>query len=575
MRPRVTSVALTSGKKITPSDNVTLIVGPNNVGKSAVLAGVHHEITQVPWAPVQPPSGPVESVRVTLPDLTGMTDLIANRAKLTPPGSYSYGNFQEHTYVFDNGATLPQSRFVDSVSRSDHFGELAAGMVTFLGPEGRGNILGSQGVPDLTAHQSRSPMQLLWTDRELEKRVDEYMFRAFGKHVVVNRHAGSNVHLQIGVVQEPEPRIGETSPYLDEILALPHLHQQGAGMQAFMGTIMTLATGSFDILLIDEPETFLHPPQARLLGEIVAEMSKETGLQVLAATHSDDFVQGVIAGSKDNSDVAIVRITRPADDENHTAQIEPAAIKALYADPLLRFSKIMDGIFYKGVVLCEAESDCTYYSATLGHLEASEHLSSSDLLFAQCGGKDRLAKAHTSLNAAAVPTAVIADIDMLANKAKFKELFETMGGDFASIEASYNVLDSSVANQRVQPERSLVSIRSQEVLSSGDQKFLIKSEIEELRNLIKAESGWRQIKGKGAGSIDSGDPTNAFNSIIAACKNVGLFVLTVGELERFHPDVSGNKQEWLRKVLETNKYRHSSEAQELLHEVLGWIASKQ
>jgi hypothetical protein len=577
MRPKLATINLTTqGEVINPSDNVTLIVGPNNVGKSAIIAGISAEISKHPSHSPQVVTPPVASVEVTMPPLDQYLALVGQRATLYPAGNHpNLGTLHGPTFVFPNGGNIQEAAIQGLAQRKDWFGELASHLHLVMGPEGRGGVLGSSGLPDLMSDQGRSPMQMLWADRDLEKLISGYMERAFGRPLLVNRHAGANTHLHIGKLDIPEPQIGTKSPYLEAAMKLPLLATQGSGMQAFMGTVLTLATGNHDIILLDEPETFLHPPQARLLGEVVAEMSRAGGPQVIAATHSDDFVQGVVSASKGTAEVTIVRITRPSDAENRAAQVEPSAIKSLYTDPLLRHSKIIDGIFYKGVVLCEAESDCTYYAAALSEVEDLDKRGASDLLFTQCGGKDRLPRAYKALHAAAVPTAVIADVDLLADKTKFKELFEALGGAFATIEASYNVLASSVKSNAIEPERKQVREEFDKILKQSNEKHFSRKHLDELNALIRAESGWKQVKRKGQGAIDSGDPTASFTSILAACSQLGLFVLSIGELERFHPEVSGNKQEWLRKVLEQEIYKSSKEAQTLLREVLTFVGQHQ
>lgn len=576
MRPVVTAVNLTTpGQSVAPSRHVTLIVGPNNVGKSAILAGIHQEIATDPNQPHYQNPRPVESVHVDMPQLDELVGLMAQRARLFPAGAHSHATYGEPTYVLPNGGAVPQSYVFSAQGRSSRFGSLAASMTLFMGPEGRGSSLGSQGLPDLMNDYGRTPMQMLWEDRGLETRLNSFMQRAFGRSIVVNRHAGANVHLHIGEVEMEEPAVGLRSPYLEAVMKLPLLSVQGAGMQAFMGTMLTLASGNYDIVLLDEPETFLHPPQARLLGEVVAEMSRDGGPQVIVATHSDDFVQGVLDGSKVEADVSVVRITRPADLENRVAQVDPESIRSLYRDPLLRYSRILDGIFYKGVVLCEAESDCTYYSAALTAYEGEDSLGASDLLFTHCGGKDRLQRAFEALDAAKVPTAVIADIDLLSDLQKFKSLFEAMGGVFDSISASYNVLTSSIRNHRVQPNREVARREVLKALDGADDEFLSNDEMKLVVTAVRAESGWSQIKRKGVGAIDSGDPLAAFESILSAGKAVGLFLLAVGELERFHPDIGGNKQTWLRTVLERELFATSTESRTLVADVRKFVSSAQ
>jgi predicted ATPase len=576
MRARVSVVNLnTAGQVIVPSENVTLIVGPNNVGKSAVLSGIQQDITFEINQPLNTAGQPVSSTAVTIPQNEEYAAALTKRARLYEAGTYPQGTFYEPTYIFQSGPSLSQSYLKTALQRSNRFGQLASVILSYMGPEGRGGVLNPQQVPDLMMSTGRSPIQLLWEDRALEATLDEYMNRAFGRRLLVNRHAGVNIYLQIGQVSAPEPKIGERSPYLEQAMKLPQLATQGSGMQAFMGTVLTLAAGSFDIVLLDEPEAFLHPPQARLLGEVVAEMSKDGGPQVIVATHSDDFVQGVINSSRADADVTVVRITRPSEAENRVAQVKPEAIKDLYRDPLLRYSNIMNGIFYKGAVICESEADCTYYSATLAYVEETHKLGASDLLFTQCGGKDRLQRAYEALDAAAVPTAVVADIDLLADKGKFKSLFEAMGGDFDAIDAKYNTLEASVKNHKVEPTRNKTRVEVAAILDGSDEVHFSKDELGRLSDLIRSESGWKQVKRKGTGAIDNGDPTAAFNSIVSAGREQGLFLVELGELERFHADVAGNKQQWLRRVLEGELFKASEEAQAFVRAIREFIAAHQ
>jgi len=342
-----------------------------------------------------------------------------------------------------------------------------------------------------------------------------------------------------------------------------------------MGTIMTLSTDPHDIIFIDEPEAFLHPPQARLLGEVVVEMTRDNGPQVIAATHSSDFLQGVLNAAKSTADVSVVRVTRPSSSENRVAQVEPSLLASLYKDPLLRHSKILDGIFYKGVVLCEAESDCTYYSVTLAHLEDTQGLSASDILFAQCGGKDRLKKAYEALTAAGVPTAVIADVDILADRSKFEALFGALGGETEDVATDYSVVSASVSNRAVRPRRALAVAQVDLVLKEGSGEYLSTSETRAIAEVLRSESGWKRLKNSGVRGVDNGAPSTALSSILEKSARVGLFIVPVGELERFHPTVSGNKQEWLRQVLEQELYAEETEAHSLLLKVREFIAASQ
>jgi hypothetical protein len=56
-----------------------------------------------------------------------------------------------------------------------------------------------------------------------------------------------------------------TPEYLQEIMALPQVQEQGDDVKSFVGMLLAITATEYPLLLIDEPETFLHPPQAYLL----------------------------------------------------------------------------------------------------------------------------------------------------------------------------------------------------------------------------------------------------------------------------------------------------------------------
>jgi len=238
------------------------------------------------------------------------------------------------------------------------------------------------------------------------------MQRAFGEELTVDRYAGSEVHLLVGRPQVEEPRPPVTDEYLKSLSSLRRLSAQGDGMRAFMGMLLTIKTSKYRLIVIDEPEAFLHPPQARLLGRILAEQHAD-GTQIVVATHSEDIVQGVTSAAPPTGyDPTIVRLNRRGPDFS-AFQISVEKVQQLYHDPLLRHSSVMSGLFYQGVAVCEGDSDCTYYQAVLAHLVSSSTVAARDVHFMHCGGKARIWKALDALRSANVPAVALVDFDVL------------------------------------------------------------------------------------------------------------------------------------------------------------------
>ena len=147
-------------------------------------------------------------------------------------------------------------------------------------------------------------------DVNLLRRVANYVKEAFGTSVAPL--LGKNIPLCIGPDINKSEISGDTMPeveanYLQRLASYPQLQDQGDGMRSFIGVILWLILEHYNIFLIDEPETFLHPPQATLLGSVVGELISDEQ-QSFIATHSMNFINGLL--EKVPNRVRIVRITR-------------------------------------------------------------------------------------------------------------------------------------------------------------------------------------------------------------------------------------------------------------------------
>lgn len=150
-----------------------------------------------------------------------------------------------------------------------------------------------------------------------------------------------------------------------------------------MGILLTLLTGDQKVLIIDEPEAFLHPPPAKLLGRKLA-LAAHKGKQILAATHSADIVIGALEAA--NTAVTIVRVVRDGA-VNRASVLGHAQLRDLWSDPVLKYSNVLDGLFHRGVVVCEADADSLFFSAALDHWLTQRGLPAGEVLFTFSGGQ--------------------------------------------------------------------------------------------------------------------------------------------------------------------------------------------
>ena len=254
------------------------------------------------------------------------------------------------------------------------------------------------------------PIYKLYKSEQLAQEISDYFHQAFGVDLIVNRNEMRTIPLHVG--QAPDKNaytIKSQDEYYDLVSALPKLQDQGDGMRSFASILLDTFTSEHSITLIDEPEAFLHPPQARVLGKMLAK-NNPNNRQLFISTHSEDFLQGLL--DADNENVTVIRINR-VDNINKMSILANSEIKKLWSNPLLRYSNILSGLFHEKVVVCESDYDCLFYQAVMNAMYESKGEIAPDILFIHCGGKSRAKDVVNALRAVNVPVVAICDFDLL------------------------------------------------------------------------------------------------------------------------------------------------------------------
>jgi hypothetical protein len=117
-------------------------------------------------------------------------------------------------------------------------------------------------------------------------------------------------------------------------------------------------------------------------------------------------------------------------------------VRELWSNPILRVSNVLDELFHERVILCEADSDCRFYSTVFNNIRSGVLV--RDPFFVPVFGKDRfptLIKAFTQLH---VPLRVVGDFDLLGTTDKVKETFAALGGSWSDVEMDYKSIDSAL-----------------------------------------------------------------------------------------------------------------------------------
>lgn len=398
----------------------------------------------------------------------------------------------------------------------------------------------------LTTEPIQHPIHYLQKKDTLEKKFSEYFRQAFGSDLIVHRNAGNEVPIYIG--EKPIPREGEdrvSEGYLNELEKLDLLHEQGDGMRSFVGVLLNIFISNHSILLIDEPEAFLHPPQARLIGKMIAK-DLPSERQLFLATHSEDFLKGLLDANTPN--LKIIRIQREGT-VNNVHILNSQDINEIWNDSLLRHSNVLNGLFHTKVIICESDSDCRFYSAILSALYDSTGEIAPDVLFIHCGGKHRIPTAIKALKKLNVQLNVIVDFDVLNDTNPLKEIFEYLGGDWSEVDADWRLVKNEIEQKRPALLASELKKEISDIFSSTTERIFPKTKINEIQKIIRKASAWSEAKEVGKAFIPSGNASQAFDRMQIKFKNLGLNILEVGELESFVKSVGNHGPKWVNEVL--------------------------
>lgn len=409
------------------------------------------------------------------------------------------------------------------------------------------------------ARAPNHPTQLLWESKERHRWFSNLFERAFGDPISINRYVPS-IRLQMGstgMEDTPPP----ASPELREAYdALPYVNAQGDGVRAFTNILLHTLVQPSPVIFIDEPEAFLHPPQARLLGRYLA-LHTPSPCQVLVATHSADFLSGVLEGNAVSNEnpsrsLTLVRISRAAGAP--TARTLAAdAVSEILDTPLLRYSNIASGLFHDGVVLCEAEGDCQFYAATFDVVrKEGPH---DNLTFLHVNGKARLSEAAHKLRTCGIPVAAIADFDFLNDSAKVKQALRHMGGRWEEVKDDVLALQAYASSSIITKPAADIKKNINGIIGDASGRApLGQHQIDAITKELKAANGWKAIKASGLAGL-AGEPHNTALRLVSYFARLGLFIVPAGELECWVRTISGsNKSTWLSRVFDEGHYRNPS-----------------
>lgn len=418
---KLKSIAL-NGEKQEISFNpghVTVFVGPNNGGKSLLLKEIENWCLKGPLSE----SKILSHLEIEFPPAEKLIDEIKKfelqptSKENIPSDHVKYGKVN----IDSNSGSIHTYSISDLkawINGSDHrsFQCFVFLHVLKLDALTRLNLVNQKPTQDLQ-NPPNNILDVLFRNDSKIKILREIIKDSFGKFYVIDPTAITKLRIRLAnrePQQDEEKTLSQAT--VDYYRSQPLIDEFSDGVKAFTGILMAIISSPSKILLIDEPEAFLHPTLVSKLGYKASTTMHDREGNLLVASHSPRFLMGCIESGKQ---VNIVRLTYDETKGSSARILSNEKVKVLMQNPLLRSVGIMEALFYKCVIITEADADRAFYQEINQRLNIFKpEWSIQDCLFLNAHGKQEIWDILKPLRELGIPTAVIVDIDVIKNGGK-------------------------------------------------------------------------------------------------------------------------------------------------------------
>jgi len=293
----IDKIKLKNGQEIKPN-KINIIIGPNNAGKSKFLrelSGFFHKNNEQNYI--------IDDIDCKLPstyeDLYNSYDLEDKVVR------DDYGD--KRLRVFYNSQSdysYPYFYNSENIDKNNVLEQYGCLFLNYLGTENRLTMIKSQtckndlnsNINFLTAVKDNS----MYNKGEILENLSKTVKRIFKKYIIFYKITKpGTLCFRTGLDLGYYRRASKTNALVDGKLNKESLlDNEGDGLKSFVSTYLSLKLEEKNEILLDEPESFLHPPLARQLGEIIGESAKK-GRQIFITTHSAEILKGVLSKCKD------------------------------------------------------------------------------------------------------------------------------------------------------------------------------------------------------------------------------------------------------------------------------------
>lgn len=399
---------------------ITVFIGPNNSGKSQALREIQH------WAHGAQGGVIIESIITN--------DLSQNAQKIVENLIAEAG--LSHDIDSDFNFNIQRANTTYGLSKNSILGILKSNGSQTHRPLMMPSIL-LDGTTRLTLTHSRALGSLLpptstaarlIVNDKARRKLQKIFFEALNKYLIIDGSTNPGQASFKLSIEKPSPAVERsfTDEAIEYFKKAHPIESMSDGIKAFGGILIELFAGDPTILIIDEPEAFLHPSLAFSLGREICRPNDESiQKNVFVATHSAAFLMGCI---QSGSHLNIVRLTH-ADGVSTARMLSAADLSVLMRNPLMRSTSAIEALFYDYVIVTEGDVDRAFYD------EINQRLTSENdprgiinCLFLRAQNKQTVADIVKPLRALGIPAVGIVDVDIYAEGGQVWSKFVSSAG---------------------------------------------------------------------------------------------------------------------------------------------------
>ncbi|MCA9144355.1 MAG: AAA family ATPase [Planctomycetales bacterium] len=410
---------------------ITAIVGPNNSGKSETLRDILRLAANFDPSTMDR-SSEEEPRPVVLNDLNFVPKLSIERMlhglKIIDPNS------SEGTIVQGIGPDLktPQQRAISRELQNilyrpvmnaksvwaSSLGDLMRLRISYVGSNDRKRLVAST----LAASPLQGPENLLqvlhYADANLHQGLTDAFAAAFGG-MQVRLDTSERITLSLRVAREFPKALADPIEQVRQQQQLHRIDQEGDAYQSFVAIVLTMLLGQGRVILIDQPEAYLQPSQARFLGRWIAANASGLACQVFVSTGDVAFLQGLAEGAPS---LTILRTERK-DDITSFHSIPHEATRALARFPIFATQDALRLLFCDGAVVAAEADDQIVYETVANRLPTSNNIG-----FIHAAGARNVGLVTKVMRQCGLPVCTVVELDVLQNEKELSDLVQAASG---------------------------------------------------------------------------------------------------------------------------------------------------